>query len=335
MIHGAFFFLLSLCLGLTSYAQYKNAGEYVNAVKLQHKEISLEVIRFTEEVEIGMQTRALDGHRRAIVQKLKMAQTALKKFPAFPSDRSLQDSLASFEQRVQAILEKEYPLIIRWQDSVAKSPMLLKKFGASKQAALLSLIKEESIFFETLKKYSVKNGVAVSKKQDDEYEELVQIQKVGKQHNTFQYIYLKCTGQESVLVRTIEFRKRIEMEQSAATLLKYIKEGNSILDTLKADNTNKSLVEETRKLLEFYTQECEYKVPMLISFMGRGGEDQRKGKTDIGSNIKANPHVNIEGQDNVATYSNTKGDLDAERPIVQGNWSKASQAFLKKHLPAL
>ncbi len=98
------------------------------------------------------------------------------------------------------------------------------------------------------------------------------------------------------------------------------------MDTLKPFNQDRSLIEASRNLLNFYQHECEFKVPALIAFLNAGVQDPNKTKSEV------NPDVHYDNHDGVSTYPNIKGDVDASRSTVLTNWSKASQAFLKKHL---
>jgi hypothetical protein len=333
-------FLLSFFL-LVSYSSlfaqnFKDASSYLAYIQQSTKELPQEIITFTEEVELGlMNSRTLDAHRKVILQKIKAFSVTIPKMPEYKSDKGLRDSLFCYYKRLQIIFEQEYPKVIRWQDSASKAFPAVTKWRGAKQLAVQELVNNELNFYEDIKAFSTAYGVGLSKKSKEEYERLLAVNKVGKVHDLFYTIYFTCKSQEAFLAKAIDYRKKTEMEQHSRLLMKYVKEGFTKLDTVKMTNEIKSMVASTKDLLDFYQNECEYKVPMLITFMARGGEDKKKGRVDIGNNIKVNPHVNVEDQGAVATYANTKGDLDQERPIQLENWNKASQSFLKKQLPEL
>lgn len=312
---------------------FKTPSDYLSFIKSHQQDVASDVIVFAEEIENSAKTRTMEGKRRAIVAKVKAISSQLKTMPDFKSNRVLLDSLGKYTLCLQRILEEDYVLIMRLQDSVTKSSMAEKKFAMAKQMALSGLIANEGRFLEGLQNFGRDYAFQVPKKYAEEYEKLSAIQQVAKQHNVYRYVYVKCSSQEALLAKAIEYRKKAEMEQYSLVLAKCVKEGYKVLDTVTSNYVDKEIAQSTKSLLRFYEEECEYKIPMLISFMSRGGEDQRKGKTDIGNNININPHVNVEPHADIATYSNTKGDLDEQRPVLMGNWNRASQSFLKKYFP--
>lgn len=314
---------------------FKKPEDYLSFIKSKQQETAQEVIAFVEELEGSAHSRSIEAKRRAIVSNLKTAIPQLKKLPDYKTNHGLADSLVRYEEFTLTVFEKEYSKMVRLQDSATKSFAHERKYGLDKQAVLFQLINNESRFLTQLQRFGTDYVVAVPKKYEEEMDKLTSIQKVCKQHNVYKYVFVKCSNQEALLAKAIEFRKKTDMEEHSAMLKKFVKEGHKVLDTLQTSYFDRNIVQATRELLDFYETESEYKIPMLISFMSRGGEDQRKGKTDIGNNININPHVNVEPHADIATYANTKGDLDADRPVLISNWNKASQNFLKKYLPAL
>lgn len=329
MLLPAFFGLLFPLLG----QNFKTPSDYLSFIKAHQQDVASDVIAFAQEIENSPKARTMEGKRRAIATKVKSMSAQLKTMPDFKSNRVLLDSLCRYALVLQKIMDEDYLHVVRLQDSVTRSALAEKRFAMAKQLALSQLVANEGRFLEGLQNFGRDYAFPVPKKYSDEYEKLLAIQQVAKQHNVYRYVYVKCSSQEALLAKAIEYRKKAEMEQYSLVLAKYVKEGYKVLDTVKANYVDKDIARSTKDLLRFYEEECEYKIPMLISFMSRGGEDQRKGKTDIGNNININPHVNIEPHADIATYSNTKGDLDEQRPVLIGNWNKASQSFLKKYFP--
>jgi len=297
--------------------------------------VAAEVISFAEELENGTNVRTAEGKRRTLVSKWKTLVPQLRKQPDYKSNHLLVDSLVRYVERTKDLFENEYVQVIRLQDSSVRAFSYERKYLNAKQAVLLQLVENEAWLLAQFQHFGSDYVLAVPKKYEEEYGKLSAIQKVSRHHNVYKAVYAKCAGQEALLAKAIEYRKRSDMEQHSVVLMKYVKESCKVLDTVKAAYEDRNIVQATKDLLDFYKVECEYKIPMLVSFMSRGGEDQRKGKTDIGNNININPHVNVEPHADIATYANTKGDLDEQRPVLLSNWNKASQNFLRKYLPAL
>lgn len=299
--------------------EFDKAEDYIGFIKKNHKDIYTEVATYVRKLENGSPLPETEGQRRAVLKKLAPVIVNIHGMPSYKSDKTLQDSLAAYMRRTYWILDKEYPSIQKLQDSASRTFASAQKYAMAKSATLNKLIQDERDFFTGLKQFSSKYGVAVPANYDDEFEKLLTIKDVSNHHNALLLIYSKTKSLDAPVERAIQTKNKAELEEKTGVLQKAVKDGYAVLDTIKPYKQDKSLMDATRGLLNFYQIECEFKVPSLLHFLVKG-EDP------------ANSRANIENSESVATYANTKADLDLERPVAIDKWKKASLAFLKKYL---
>jgi hypothetical protein len=308
-------------------------SDYADAVSNSQKEISNEIIGRLTKLVRGDVMKTETASRKVLVQKAKAASLAAIKLPAFNNDHSLADSLSAYCKRMSLLVDNELAKAEKLQDSAQKTTHeAAQRFVLAKEKVFGLLLKEESNFNTQLKAFANANKTKLGSKQLAEYERLVYLQSVDKHHNTVYLVYSKCSKQEALLAKAIKMRWKEDLEKHAKLLEKHIAEGNKTLDTIKLFKNYKDQIMATRELLAFYKKECEYRVPVLVSFLMRGGEDKSLSKVDIGNNIKVNPNVNIEDKNKVATYATTEQSIDAERPAVLGKWAETSREFFEKFL---
>lgn len=296
--------------------EFDKVEDYVAHIKKNHKLVYDDLTAYLLKLEGGNMPVA-ESQRRVFTKKAPDIIVSIHGMPSFKGDKTLQDSLAAYMRRTYWIMEKEYPKIQRMQDSATKSYASAQKFVAAKKTALNNLIKDESNFFEGLKSFSGKNGVAVPATYDNEYEKMLYVREVANHHSTLELIVNKCKAEETILTKAIQTKSKEGMEEHGATLEKYIKEGYASLDTVKPYKQDRSLLDAARSTLAFYQSESEFKVPILLHLLAEG-------------NVRQSPTADPDG---VATYPNTQKDLDVDRVAAWDRWTKANEAFLKKYLP--
>lgn len=297
--------------------EFDKVEDYVAHIKKNHKIVYDDVTAYLLKLESGNMAVA-EAQRRAFTKKAPDIIVSIHGMPSFKGDKTLQDSLAAYMRRTYWIMEKEYPKIQRMQDSAARSYTSAVKFVQAKRTSLNNLIKDESNFFEGLKTFSGKNGVTVPASYDNEYERMLYVREVANHYSTLELIVNKCKTEETILAKAVQTKSKEGMEEHAATLEKYIKEGYTLLDTVKPYKQDRTLLDAARSTLAFYKSESEFKVPILIHLLAEG-------------NVRQAPTSDPDG---VATYPNTQKDLEVDRAAAWDRWTKASAAFLKKYLPA-
>lgn len=296
--------------------EFDKVEDYVAHIKKNHKLVYDDLTAYLLKLEGGNMPVA-ESQRRVFTKKAPDIIVSIHGMPSFKGDKTLQDSLAAYMRRTYWIMEKEYPKIQRMQDSAARSYASAQKFVNAKKTALNNLIKDESNFFEGLKAFSSKNGVAVPASYDNEYEKMLYVREVANHHSTLELIVNKCKAEEAILKNAIQTKSKEGMEEHGAILEKYIKEGYAALDTVKPYKQDRTLLDAARSTLAFYQSESEFKVPILLHLLAEG-------------NVRQAPTADPDG---VATYPNTQKDLDVDRAAAWDRWTKANEAFLKKYLP--
>jgi len=308
--------ILLITIFSVSAQEFDKVEDYVAHIKKNHKLVYDDVTAYLLKLESGNMPVA-EAQRRVFTKKAPDIIVSIHGMPSFKGDKTLQDSLAAYMRRTYWIMEKEYPKIQRMQDSATRSYSSALKFSQAKRTALNSLIKDESNFFEGLKAFSGKNGVAVPASYDNEYEKMLYVKDVASHHTTLELIVDKCKAEETILAKAVQAKSKEGMEEHAAILEKYVKEGYALLDTVKPYKQDRSLLDAARSTLAFYQSESEFKVPILLHLLAEG-------------NVRQAPTADTDG---VATYPNTQKDLDLDRAAAWDRWTKASAAFIKKYLP--
>jgi hypothetical protein len=131
------------------------------------------------------------------------------------------------------------------------------------------------------------------------------------------------------------------IEQNKNVLSQYVAEGMKKLDTMKAFNNDRTMVNATKQTFEFYKTECSSKIDIISNFLvkeetftktKKAFEAKRENERTKEDVDQYNKMIN-EFNGLINTFNSTTNFLNQERTKTISNWNKTSQTFLDKQVP--
>lgn len=154
-------------------------------------------------------------------------------------------------------------------------------------------------------------------------------------------IFFKVYINEVYLWEAMERKDVAAMQQNANALNQAAKEAYEILETVENYKNDKSVVTATKEVLDFFIDETENKIPVMIDFfvlnenMNKITEtlektpERKRTKKQIDNYNKKVKEINKA----VKNYNKVNTELNNNRQKALNNLNLANENFLARHIP--
>ena len=321
---------------------YSNAGEYMNYITTQYREVTKDYWSYASAVAHGKSARKIENRRHALIKTVQEAQKKIAAMPAWENDKGLRDSAKAFLQSSYHVLNDDYGKIINLEEVAEQSYDAMEAYLLAQDLANAKLDQALASLNATQKEFAINHKVNLIDKGDDELSAKVKISdKVNKYHRMVYLIFFKSYKQEAYMLDALNSKNVNGIEQNKNSLLKYSTEGAAKLDTMKAYSGDKSLIAACRQMLDFYKKECTDKVPTFITYFLKAENFEKTKKAFEAKKQSDRTKEDIE-QYNAAVndlnkasneFNAVNNELNQTRNTLVENWNKSAQNFLDKHTP--
>jgi hypothetical protein len=336
--------LVSVCISYTfqnaSAQTFDSPGAYITFMGQQYKEIQKDMLSYTSAVGHGKSARKVENKRKEIIQTNRTARKKIAALAPYDGDKSLRDSSVSFLDMSYHVLNDDYGKIVNLEEVAEQSYDAMEAYMLAQDLAHEKLEKAGDMLSLTEKSFAATHKVTLIEGDDEVSKKMKIASSVNNYHRNVYLIFFKSYKQEMYLMDAIAKKDVSAIEQNKNTLLTYAKEGQSKLDTMKAYNGDKTLINSCKQMLEFYKNECS-KVPSITNYYLKEesfqkvkkafeakSESQRK-QEDVDQYNKAIAEMN----QGVNEYNTTNNTLNNGRKTNIDNWNKTAATFLDKYTP--
>lgn len=320
----------------------ENPAEYLNYINSVQNPIQQDYMGYASAVARGKSARKVESKRKEIILSVSAAQTKIKALGPYKGDKSYRDSTVKFLDMAYKVLNEDYSKIVNMEEVAEQSYDAMEAYYLAQDLASAKLDKAgimvDSAFYAFARKYNVtirEEGMSdLSKK----------VQKASAAMAYQRKIYLiffKPYKQEAYLWDAINKKNLSGIEQNKNSLVSLAEEALQKLDTSKAYNNDRTLINVTKEFQNFYKEECKNKIGLASDLIIKE-ENYNKAKKAFEAKKPAdrkqqdveayNTSVNEYNQA-VNNYNTASTALNSQRNALLDKWNKSSQAFLDTHIP--
>lgn len=320
----------------------KEASDYLNAIGAQQRAIAKDVFSYTSTVAHSKSARKVENKRQAMLQTIREATKTVAAMKPFQGDKSLRDSAVSYLQTTYIVLNNEFGKIMNMEEIAEQSYDAMEAYLLAQDIANEHLQNSEERFRTKYFDFASKNNIKIIDSEDDKLNQNLKIaSEVNKYHQMVYLVFFKSMKQEFYMVEAITNKNVGVIEQNKNVLTQYVAEGLKKLDTMRAYKQDKSLLSAARQALEFYKQECDSKMAIVIDFYvkedlftkSKKAFDAKKPNERTEQEVNEyNKNIN-EFNSLVNKFNATTNSLNQERNKLINNWNKSAQVFLDKYVP--
>jgi hypothetical protein len=343
MKKSIFTFVAVFCTLTLLSQSFNSPAEYLNYIGKEYKTISEGVLSYTSAVAHGKSARKVEKRRQEMISNIKDAKTKIGKMSDYDGNLALRDSALTVLELNYIILHEDYSKIVDMEAVAEQSYDAMEAYLLAQDLASERLRKAGERLSAVQDKFIADNNITIiDNKENDEIEnKMKQLAQVNSYHRVVYLIFFKCYKQEFYLIDALNRNDLSAIEQNKNTLLEFANEGLAKLDTMKSFNSDMTLVNTCKDMINFYKDESENSMPVLIDYILKSDnftkiktafeskKDKEKTQKDVDDYNNAVNDMNNAG----AKYTSTNNKLNADRKKLIDSYNNASSKFMDKHVP--
>jgi hypothetical protein len=318
-----------------------SATGYLASINQEFYKISQEVMSYVSASSHGKSPKKVEKQRLELLNQLKAAEKNIRKMRPFDNQSTLRDSVIEYLSISYSLFNEDYSKIIDMEEVAEQSYNQMEAYMLAKEMAGKksdqALMRVNGQFESFAKKYNIQlsdNKSELSKKMET-------ANKVMTHYNQTYLIFFKSYKDEAFLTESFRTNDIGLQEQKREALLLSSSEGLAKIGPLASFKNDQTLKFACQQLLNFYKDEAQTKVPVLIDFhlkkenfdkISKAFEDKKqeeRTKKDIDNYNNAVKEINSALQ-----KANLLSDeLNKKRKQLLDNWNRVSDQFLHTHVP--
>lgn len=335
-----FFSMVSVFLCLNVHAQnFENAGEYSDYINKQNDIIIKKFLAYNSAVSHGKRARKVEKLREKLLSEVDESRMNIGSMPKFKGDAAFRDSTVSFLKFYYHVLNDDYAKIVNMEDIAEQSYDEMEAYTMLKEQVDQKLREANERMKEAHVQFAAKNNMTLIDSKNKINEMMKQVGEVNRYYDKIYLIFFKPYIEETYLIKAIDKNNINGIEQNKTALLKYAQEGLVKLAEVKSFNSDNSVKDACKQMLEFYIKEVNNNMKIVTDFFltkerfeNIKKEYEKKSShsnDDIAAFNKAVNEINSASD----AYNNNNNTMNETRSASLKNWNKAGDSFFDEQMP--
>lgn len=333
--------LLFVQLGLFA-QEFKTPVDYLSYIGKEQEQISKSTWKYTKTVAHSKSARRIDNNRKQLVTSIQNASKKIKAIKdGYKGDQEFKNQILAYLDIIEKNINEEYEKIIDMQEVAEQSYDLMEAYILTRDLVNERLEAEHEKVNNAQKSFALKYNITISDDNSDLAKKMQKSSEVFKYKTELYLIFFKAYVTDSYLSVAIEKKDLQAIEQNKNALIQYADEGLEKIKIIKAYNNDPSLLNATKKALEFFKKEGENYVPKITNFIMFNDKFENAKKTleskkqndrtkeEVDNYNAMVKQINAE----ISSYNkeNTLNFQDKNKAI--SNWNTVAENFVSKHVP--
>lgn len=333
--------LIGLLIMSSSAIYAQNAGEYMDVFSTEYRKIQQDMWDYTSSVSHGKSARKVEKRRMELIQTSNAALNKAKSQKAFNGSTRYRDSVVEYLRITNIVLKEDYAKIVDMEAVAEDSYDAMEAYMLARERANDKLDEAGKMVEREQKVFASENNINLISSSDGLDQKMEIAGEVYKTYNEIYLIFFKSFKQEVYLTDAINRKDINAIEQNRTALIATAKEGLAKLDAVSPYKGDKSMIEATKKLLNFYIQEAENEIPAMLDYFMKNENfekvkknfdaipEKKRTQSDVNDYNKAIKEMN----EAVNGYNKSNNNVNKQRGSLIDNWNNTAQSFTDKHVP--
>ena len=332
-----------LCFALTlsvSAQKFKTPVEYLDFIGKEQKTISKNMWKYTQAVAHSKSDRNIDNKRKTIIKSIERAITKIKKAQGFDGD-TYKNQVLEYLHFNKNLMNADYAKIIDMKAVAEQSYDAMEAYMLTRKMADEKMAESQANYESNFNLFAAKHNINIIESESDLSKKMEISNAVFEDYNNMYLIFFKVYINEVYLWEAVERKDVAAMQQNSNSLNQAAKEALEIIKTVENYKDDKSVVKATKEVLDFFIDESENKIPVLIDFfvlnenMNKITEtlektpERKRTKKQIDNYNKKVKEINKA----VKNYNKINTELNNNRQKALNNLNLANDNFLARHIP--
>ena len=319
-----------------------DAASYLNYMDKQYGDIKKEMWDYTSTMAHSRSAHKVENKRITLLKTIDRAKSVVKKMSAFDNDYSLRDSVVSFLTLNFNVLNFDFAKVIDMEEVAEQSYDLMEAYLLAQENANAKVEIASVKIDSQYKAFANKYQVTIIEANDKISNNLKLSSEALKYYNQVYLVFFKAYKQEAYLMDALQRNDINAIEQNRNALSAISGEGLTKLIDIKHFKGDNALNSACKRMLTFYKDEAEIKIPVLANFVMVTEEYNKTVKLYeskdrmLLTNDEVNRYnnaVNVYKKD-INKFNSTNNTLNTARNSNINIWNNAVNAFMERHIPA-
>ncbi len=320
---------------------YNNPVEFLNEVSSFYKDIQKRTWDYTSAVAKDKSARSIDRKRTKLLEEYKEAIKMVKGLDSYKGDNSVNKAVLNYLELNYNVLSQDYAEIVDLEQIADESYDNMEAYLKVQQEANKKMNGASEKLQETIKEFAEENDIKL-----EEAEETKMTQRLKKAASMWEYynevylIFFKSYKQEFFMMEALNNGDFAGVEQNRESMISYAQEGLKKLKEIKAFEGDNSLVVECKNILNFYIEEGEKHIPILLDFYIKKDHFEEvnasfeKLKKKDRTKERVDEYNNAVNDYNAAIkdFNKTNDNLNKMRSNALDSWNKTATKFTSKNV---
>lgn len=334
-------FVLALCFlgGMNVYGQ--TAVEYMNIFTAEYGKIQQDMWDYTSSVSHGKSARKVEKRRAELIQTSNQALSKAKAAKGFNGSTQFRDSVVEYFRITNLVLKEDYAKIVDMEAVSEESYDAMEAYMLARERANDKLLEASKMVEREQKSFAASNNIRLIETENALDKKMEVAGQVYDSYNEIYLIFFKSFKQEMYLMDAINRKDINGIEQNRNALIATAKEGLKKLEAVKPYGNDKSMVEATKKLLNFYIDEASNEIPKMSDYFMKSENfekvkkafdeipEKKRTQADVNEYNKAINDMNA----GVNAYNAANQTLNKKRSSLIDGWNGSADKFTDTHVP--
>lgn len=328
-------------LQTTTAQSFKTPNAYLSFIGKENKKISRSMWKYTKSVAHSKSARKVEGDRKRLIKALERAMIKIKKAKAFKGEDTYKQKVVAYMDLRTKLLKNDYAKIVDLKEVAAQSYDFMEAYILAQKKVDDRLQEAQESYENALNAYAARNNIQLIESENDLSKKMKISNEVFEHRNEVYLIFFKSNMQESLLLNAVSTSDISAMQQNMNALQTFAKEGIEAMDTITTYKEDATLIEATKKALEFYLDETQNELPKMIEFFLMNEKftaikeaiDKKKPKDRTEKEIEQYNSMVNEYNKSITDFNQLNQTLNQKRTQIINQWNAASAKFLSRHIP--
>ncbi|MEC4005175.1 hypothetical protein OX283_010945 [Flavobacterium sp. SUN052] len=335
-----FLLFISCCSMMAQ--EFKTPVEYLTYINKEQETISKSTWKYTSAVAHSKNARKIDNTRKQLVKTIEASKKKISELKnGYKGDVEYQNQVIQYFDFCQKNLNEEYDKIINMQEVAEQSYDAMEAYLLARDLVNEKLDSENEKAQNAFTSFALKYKITISGGESELGKKMKISNEVFDYHTAMYLIFFKTNYTDLNLSLAIKNKDLAAIQQNANALIQYSDEGLEKLKSIKPYNGDSSILNATKKTLEFYKKEAQKFVPKLVSFIMFNDKFENAKKTMESKSDKDRTKEEVDNYNamvkqvnkEIETYNKENNSNFQEKSTIINDWNSTGESFISNHVP--
>ncbi|MGC4039529.1 MAG: hypothetical protein QM710_01685 [Flavobacterium sp.] len=331
-------------IGANAMAQeFKSAVDYLDYIEKEQGLIAKSTWKYTTAVAHSKSARRIDNTRKQLIKSIEAAQKkigALK--DGYKGDLEYRNQVLQYLDICKININEEYSKLIDMQEVAEQSYDAMEAYLMMRDKVNEKLDSENGKVENAFQSFALKYNIKISEGNTELGNKIKLSNEVFDYHTELYLIFFKVNFTDGNLYKSIDNKDINTIQQNSSALIQYADEGLAKLKSIKPYKGDASMINVTKKALEYYKKEAQQYAPKIVDFLMFNEKFENARKTMEAKNAKDRTKEEIDNYNTMVKQVNKEIDNynklntanNQEKNNIINEWNGTGESFISGHVPA-